>query len=114
MTLHCAECNAEWDAIMPLPMPLKRAALVMKGIAAAGCPSCHAYGKNVLCGSAPTTKPDFKAKAAGIEDQLAKITAQLESATKQDRPRLIALAASLRRSLRWYTSRTGTRSDVHA
>jgi uncharacterized membrane-anchored protein len=57
---------------------------------------------------------DFTAKAAGIEDQLAKITTQLETATDRDRPRLLALAASLRRSLRWYQARTGTRSDVHA
>ena len=57
---------------------------------------------------------DFKAKAAELETQLAKITGQLETATERDRPRLVALAASLRRSLRWYTARTGTRSDVHA
>lgn len=57
---------------------------------------------------------DFRAKAAELEDRLVKITTQLETAVERDRPRLLALAASLRRSLRWYTARTGTRSDVHA
>jgi hypothetical protein len=61
-----------------------------------------------------TVPTDFRAKAEGIEVQLEKITAQLETAEEKDRLRLIALAASLRRSLRWYTARTGTRSDVHA
>jgi hypothetical protein len=57
---------------------------------------------------------DFRAKADDIEAQLVHMTAQLETASKRDRPRLVALVASLRRSLRWYTARLGTRNDVHA
>jgi len=52
MTVHCKACHHQWDVIMPLPIPIERAVLVMKGAVAAGCPQCHAYGANVLCGPA--------------------------------------------------------------
>jgi hypothetical protein len=57
---------------------------------------------------------DFRQRAAEIEAQLAKVREDLKTADPADHVRLQALAASLRRSLRWYTARAGTRSDVHA
>lgn len=55
MTVHCAICNQQWELPMKLPILLTRAIAAMRGFVAAGCPSCGAHGKNVLCGPAPTT-----------------------------------------------------------
>jgi hypothetical protein len=53
MTLHCAKCGHQWEMPLKLPMEMRRAALAITGFAAAGCPSCGADGKSVLCGTSP-------------------------------------------------------------
>jgi hypothetical protein len=49
-------------------MSLDRAVVVMRGIAAAGCPACHAHGDDVLVGRAapPTKKRLAMSQAEGI------------------------------------------------
>lgn len=57
---------------------------------------------------------NFRQRAADLEEQLARVRKDLESAEPAQKRRLIALEASLKRSLRWYIARAGTRSDIHA
>ena len=54
--VHCKQCRHRWKAFLPLPMPMHRAAKVMRGIVQAGCPACGAYGLNVLCGNGSARK----------------------------------------------------------
>lgn len=56
LTVHCKQCAHQWEAFLPLPMPIVRATKVMKGIVAAGCPKCGAHGADVLCGPTPNLK----------------------------------------------------------
>ena len=58
MTVHCKKCAHQWEVFIPLPMPIERAVVVMKGAVAAGCPACHAHGTNVLVG--PATRKEKK------------------------------------------------------
>lgn len=57
---------------------------------------------------------DFRARAAALEVQLEQVRHDLKGAKPSEKLRLQALEASLKRSLRWYQARAGTRSDVHA
>jgi hypothetical protein len=57
---------------------------------------------------------NFRQRAEQLSAQLAEVKQQLEAATPDEKRRLTALAASIQRSLRWYTARAGSRSDVHA
>lgn len=52
MTVHCESCNHQWEIALPLPMSLSHFVVIVKSAAVVGCPSCHAYGKAVLCGPA--------------------------------------------------------------
>lgn len=53
MTLHCKQCSYEWRPQIRLPIPISRFVAAARGIVAAGCPSCGATGRNVMCGPAP-------------------------------------------------------------
>ena len=55
LTVHCEMCWHQWEALLPLPLPVSRAVMVMQGIAAAGCPVCGAHGETVLHGPSPGT-----------------------------------------------------------
>jgi len=57
---------------------------------------------------------NFRQRAEDLKAQLAQVRIDIESASPEEQRRLTALAASLQRSLRWYTARAGSRSDVHA
>jgi hypothetical protein len=57
---------------------------------------------------------NFRQRAAALQAQLAQVEADLENASDVQKRRLVALKASLQRSLRWYTARAGSRSDIHA
>lgn len=57
---------------------------------------------------------NFRQRAEALKAQLAQVRIDIQTASPEEQRRLTALAASLQRSLRWYTARAGTRSDVHA
>ena len=57
---------------------------------------------------------NFRQRAAAIQVQLQEIAKQLRTAPESEQLRLLAVQASLQRSLRWYTARAGSRSDIHA
>jgi hypothetical protein len=57
---------------------------------------------------------NFRQRAASLHQQLAQVRIDAQTADPEELKRLQALAASIQRSLRWYTARAGTRSDVHA
>jgi hypothetical protein len=57
---------------------------------------------------------NFRQRAESLKDQLAQVKIDIQRASPDEQRRLTALAASLQRSLRWYTARAGSRSDVHA
>ncbi len=57
---------------------------------------------------------NFRQRASSLEQSLAQVKLDLQTARAGDRLRLLALQASLQRSLRWYRARAGSRSDIHA
>jgi len=65
VTLHCGKCDHQWEMPLKLPMPMRRAAIALKGFAAAGCPSCGVDGKSVFCGPAPVQAVE-ESKGAGV------------------------------------------------
>ena len=48
MIVHCGKCSHEWEVLLPLPIAIPRAARIMRGIVAAGCPGCGKYGAGVV------------------------------------------------------------------
>jgi len=58
---------------------------------------------------------NFRQRAEALRAQLAQVKRDIASdLPAEEKRRLTALGASLQRSLRWYTARAGSRSDVHA
>jgi hypothetical protein len=57
---------------------------------------------------------NFRQRAEQLAAQLEHVKRDIPTATPEEQRRLTALAASLQRSLRWYTARAGSRSDIHA
>jgi hypothetical protein len=53
---HCAVCGCDWRSPFPLPLPMSRAVVALRGIIAAGCPGCGATGRAVLLGAGPKPK----------------------------------------------------------
>jgi len=51
MTVHCQNCNHQWELDMPLPIALSEALKVMQRAVEDGCPKCqHAGPSGVLAG----------------------------------------------------------------
>jgi hypothetical protein len=59
-------------------------------------------------------KGNFRQRAEALRARLEQIRAALETATPEETRRLLALAGSIQRSLRWYTARAGSRWDIYA
>jgi hypothetical protein len=59
-------------------------------------------------------KKDFRQRADELKAQLEQVMHDLETtASPMEKRRLTALAASIQRSVRWYTARAGSRNDIH-
>lgn len=57
---------------------------------------------------------NFRERAARLQQELADVEGRLKTAPVEQHVRLRATLASLKRSLRWYQARAGTRTDKHA
>jgi hypothetical protein len=57
---------------------------------------------------------NFRQRAEHLRAQLEQVRIDIQTASPEETRRLLALAGSIQRSLRWYTARAGSRSDVYA
>ena len=62
----------------------------------------------------PVMRINFAERAQNVERDLVEVEQQLAVAPDDQRVRLEAIKASLKRSLQWYRARAGTRTDKHA